>query len=128
MNKRGFTLIEVLAAIVLIMLALIPIMVIVPQMIENSLNTQRLTTVIFLAEGKMEEVRRDAINNFVSSQDKPVTAFALPYAEYKYTVTDNEGAGIKIIQIRAWHDKDADNTLDANEQSITIDSKIADRG
>ncbi len=127
-DNKGFTLIEVLAAIVLIMLALIPIMVIVPRIIENSLNAQRLTTVIFLAESKMEEVKRDAINNFSASRDEAVTGFSSPYTDYKYTITDNEGTEIKAIQVQAWHDEDADNALDAIEQSITLDTKVADRG
>jgi len=128
MNKKSFTLIEVLASIVLIAGALIPLMVIVPQMIRNSLKSEQLTKVIFLAQDKVEEVKRDSIDNFSVSRDEAVTAFSSPYQSYKYTVTDDEGADIKVIQVQAWHDADSDNTLDSEEDSITINTKVADRG
>lgn len=127
-DRRGFTLIEVLAAVVLIAVALIPIMLIVPQMLGNSLKTERLTTVIFLGENKMEEVKRNVITAFAVSRDNPAAAFAAPYGGYKYTVSDDEGAAIKVIGVQAWYDEDGDNVLDSGEVSITIDTKIADRG
>ena len=128
MYKQGFTLIEVLASIVLIAVALIPIMMIVPQMIENSLNNEQLTKVIFLGESKIEEVKRDAINNFAASRDEAVTAFASPYGDYKYTVSDDEGAGIKVIQVRVWYDENGNNMRDSTEELITLDTKVTDRG
>lgn len=128
MNNRGFTLIEVLASILLITAAIIPIMIIVPQIIENSLKTGRLTTAIFLGEHKLEDVKRDVINDFSDSKDKSASSFSPPYRDYKYTVSDDEGSDIKIIQVRAWYDENDDNVLDSGEESITLDTKIADRG
>lgn len=128
MKRCGFTLIEVLASIALIAVALIPIMVIVPQMIENSLKSERLTKVIFLVENKTEEVKRDAIYDFSTSCDESVTAFTSPYGDYKYTVSDDEGTEIKVIQVQVWYDEDTDNILDSGEDSIVLDTKIADRG
>ncbi|MFH1776090.1 MAG: type II secretion system protein [Candidatus Omnitrophota bacterium] len=128
MRKNGFTLIEVLASIVLITVALIPIMRIIPQMIENSLKAERLTTAIFLAQGKTDEVKNALINSFSTSQDAAVTAFASPYTSYKYIVTDDDSTGIKDIQVEVWYDEDDDDSRDATEESITINTKVADRG
>lgn len=128
MNKHGWTLIEVLLSIVLIAAALIPIMIITSQMIESSLKTERFTTVIFLGEQKMEEVKRDAITNFTDSRDASAAAFPSPYGDYKYTVSDDEGLSIKVMRVQSWYDEDGDNILDAAEESITFDTKIADRG
>ena len=128
MKRCGFTLIEILASILLIAVALIPIMIIVPQMIENSLNSERLTKVIFLAENKTEEVKRDAIYDFATSRDESATAFASPHGDYKYRVLDDEGTEIKVIQIQVWYDEDTDDILDSGEDSIVLDTKIADRG
>ena len=128
MKKNSFTLIEVLAAIVLTIMALVPIMVIVPQMIENSLKSEKLTKVIFLGEEKIEEVKRNVINSFNTDRDEPATVFASPYEDYKYIITDDEAADIKVIQVQVWHDNDGDNIFDAGEESITLNTKIADRG
>ncbi|MBU0651035.1 prepilin-type N-terminal cleavage/methylation domain-containing protein, partial [bacterium] len=51
MNKKGFTLIEVLASIVIIAVALIPIMLISLQTLDSSFKGENLTKVIFLAQG-----------------------------------------------------------------------------
>lgn len=128
MNKKSFTLIEVLASIVLLSGALIPLMVIVPQMIRNSLKSEQLTKVVFLAENKMEEVKCKTIDTFATSRDETVTAFSSPYGDYKYTVTDDEGADIKIIQVQTWYDENGDSVLDSGESSIIINTKVADRG
>jgi len=128
MNKHAFTFIEVLTTVVLMLVALIPLMTIVPQMIQNSLKAERLLTVVFLAEQKMEEVKRDVVNSFGVSRDEATTAFNSPHAAYKYTVADNEGASLKEIRVDAWHDEDADSVLDSGEVSIRIDAIIRDRG
>ena len=137
MNRHGFTLIEVLASILLIGGALVAIMTIVPQMIENSLGTERLTKVIFLAERKTEEVIGKVINNFDNDgagYDESATAFTDDgYSAYKYTIDDevisaeDDDSKLKKIQVQVWHDEDDGNTVDSNEESITLDTKLADR-
>lgn len=131
MNRHGFTLIEVLASIVLIGGALVAIMTIVPQMIENSLGTERLTKVIFLAERKTEEVIGKVINNFDNDgagYDESATAFTNDgYSAYKYTVDDDEASDIKEIEVEVWYNKDDNDTPDSGEESITLDTKLADR-
>jgi len=127
-DKKGFTLIEVLAAIILIAAALIPIMIITSQIIEKSLKDEHLTKVIFLAEGKIEDVKRSVIDSFSTSADEAVTSFDSPDEDYKYTVFDDEASGIKVIQVRVWYDENDDDVLDSNESNITLDTKVADRG
>jgi len=128
MNRNGFTLIEVLAAIILIAAALIPIMIITSQIIEKSLKDEHLTKVIFLAEGKIEDVKRSVINSFSTSADEAVTSFDSPDEDYKYTVSDDEAFGIKVIQVRVWYDDNNNDTIDSGESNITLDTKVADRG
>jgi len=127
-TKQSFTLIEVLASITLTAVALVPIMVIVPQIIDNSLSSERITKVIFLGENKLEETKRDIINTFATSRDESATAFASPYGDYKYIVSDDEGTDIKVIQVQVWYDGDGDDILDSDEESITLDTKVTDRG
>ncbi len=127
-DKRGFTLIEVLAAIILIAAALIPIMIITTQIIEKSLKDEHLTKIIFLAEGKIEDTKRSVVNNFAASVDETATAFDSPDEKYKYTVSDDEASDIKVVQVSVWYDENDDDALDSNESNITLDTKVADRG
>ncbi len=57
MNKKGFTLIEVVMVIVLLGIMLPGIMMYFIQGVKDSVDSQRRTTAIFLAEGLMEEIR-----------------------------------------------------------------------
>jgi len=127
-GNKAFTLIEVLAAIILIAAALIPIMIISTQIIEKSLKDEHLTKVIFLAEGKIEDVKRSVVNSFGTSADESATAFDSPDEKYKYTVSDDEASDIKVIQVRVWYDENNNDALDSNESNITLDTKVADRG
>ena len=56
-NKKGFTLIEVIMVIVLLGIMLPGIMMYFIQGVKDSVDSQRRTTAIFLAEGLMEEIR-----------------------------------------------------------------------
>ncbi|MCK4519555.1 MAG: prepilin-type N-terminal cleavage/methylation domain-containing protein [Candidatus Omnitrophica bacterium] len=130
MSKRGFTLIEVLASILLIVVALIPIMMIVPQMIENSLTDERLTRVIFLGENKMEETKRGVVSDYDvdRSASGSFSLLGSDYEDYKYIITDYNTAGIKTLTVQVWYDENGDDTLDFDEQSITLDTRVADKG
>lgn len=57
MNKKGFTLIEVVMVIVILGIMLPGIMLYFIQGVKNSVDSQRRTTAIFLAEGLMEEIK-----------------------------------------------------------------------
>ena len=130
MNKRGFTLIEVLASILLIGLALIPMMQILTQSLVISTKEERVTKVIFLAERKTEEVMGKLINNFGAS----ITTSGNLGGNYEYTVTLTQDgsipiADLKIITVRVWYDEVSDGTFDTDVELITIalDTKVADR-
>lgn len=129
MNRLGFTLIEVLASILLIGTALIPVMIIVPQIIENSLKTEKLTRVIFYGEEKMEETTGLIRDDFSAS----ITSSGTFSGNYKYTVALTQDGSIpltdvKIITVISWYDENGNGTVDNGEESITIDAKVANRG
>ena len=64
MNKKGFTLIEVIMVIVLLGIMLPGIMMYFIQGVKDSVDSQRRTTAIFLAEGLMEEIRSKRWDEF----------------------------------------------------------------
>ncbi|MFH1504238.1 MAG: prepilin-type N-terminal cleavage/methylation domain-containing protein [Candidatus Omnitrophota bacterium] len=131
MDKRGFTFIEVLGAIVILAVALVPLMELAAESLVASRKSECTEVVAFLAQQKMDDLRVKTLNDFDTSRDESVTRFSLdpglPFYNYKYTVADNEGIGIKEIQVNVWYDEDGDDAIDVREDDIRLDTKIADR-
>lgn len=131
-QAQGFTLIEVLASIALISVAIIPVAKALTQGLALSAKEERVTKVIFLAERKIEELENIILDDFDTHRDKVATAFTDDgYSGYKYTVSDTvierDGSDLKKIQVQVWYDEDNDNKVDSGEESITLDTKIAER-
>jgi len=131
-DTKGFTFLEILAAMIIMTVALIPIMQIMPATMKASRRVERLTQAGFLAGQKIEEARKTIFNpdyDFDSTDaSESATAFAEPFAFYKYTVTDDQGSGIKELNVTTWFDENGNGLLDADEEKVSIDTKIADRG
>ena len=130
--NRGFTLIEVLASVVLIGIGVIPIARVLTQSLVISTKEERLTKAIFLAQRKTEELKSKILYDFDTRQDENVAAFSdSGYSMYKYSVADTiierEDSDLKQIQVQVWYDHDEDNKLDDGEISITLDTKVAER-
>ena len=103
-SKTGFSFVEVLAALVILSVALIPIMLWVPTSIQTKLQTERKTTAIFLCQSKIEELRYKIIKNFSVDYDQVSAPFNSPYQNFRYTVTDNSaGTYLKTISVSVWH-------------------------
>lgn len=108
----GFTFLEVLAALVILSAALIPILTWVPVSIQSKLQAERKTTSIFLCQSKLEEVRYKVIKNFVNNYNAASLSFNSPYQNYKYTVSDNLDSNLKTISVKSWHiEKPQDETI-----------------
>ena len=80
MNKKGFTLIEIVMVIVLLGIIMPGIMFYFIQGVKDSAIPQRRTTAIFLAEALMEEIKSKrwdkviAINSTCSNATSPLIA------------------------------------------------------
>jgi prepilin-type N-terminal cleavage/methylation domain-containing protein len=103
-TQKGFTIFEVLAALVILALALTPVAEWIPASLGTRLRSQHKTTGIFLAENKLEELRYQIFNDFDTSRGTvSPQAFAAPFNEFNYTVADNPGASLKTITVEVWH-------------------------
>lgn len=100
--NKGFTFLEVLAALIILSVALIPIMTWVPTSIQAKLKAERQTTAIFLAQGKIEELHTQIINNFNYNYTNS-SVFNPPYQDFRYNVTDNLNTTLKTISVKVWH-------------------------
>ncbi len=109
--KRGFTFLEVLAALIILSVALIPIISWVPLSLQTKRSAEHKTTAIFLAQSKTEELRYRIIANFTPNYTNS-SAFPSPYQDFRYNVTDNLDANLKTISVKVWHiEKPQDETI-----------------
>ena len=117
---RGFTFLEVLAALVILSVALIPIMTWVPTSIQTKLKTERETSASFLCQNKIEELHYKLINNFTANYNATSVPFNFPFQDYSYTVTVDSSTTLKTISVSVWH---SETPL----KKITYYAKVADR-
>ncbi len=132
LDQKGFTLVEVLLALVVLSIAIIPLMQIFPQASLMSTNSQRETRIGFLAQQKLEQVKGQALSYFFGDYTEPATAFPSPDSDFKYTVSyftasGDDGNQIRAIKIRVWYDDNNNGIVDGNENMIELSTKVSRR-
>lgn len=101
--KAGFTLIELIATLAILSIALLPLLNWLPLSIQTQLKAERKTKAIFLAQGKLEELRTAVINNFDQDYNLNPAAFSPPYQNFRYSITDNLDTNLKTVSVRTWN-------------------------
>ena len=101
--KAGFTLIELIATLVILSIALLPLLRWLPLSIQTHLKAERKTKAIFLAQGQLEELRTAVINNFDQDYNSNPAAFNSPYQNFRYSITDNLDGSLKTVSVKTWH-------------------------
>ncbi len=103
--KKGFSLVELIASIVIISIALVPLLNWLPLSIQTHLKAERKTKSIFLAQGKLEEIRAAITNNFNRDFNLDPTPFSPPYQDFFFSITDDLNVNLKTISVKAWHNE-----------------------
>lgn len=156
-SQKGFTIVEIVIVITLILLVIVPLARVIASSLEASNEQQYLTHCVFLAQLKLEEVRTRA-NCYTNKVGDPATKcpitqtssdfntallnqsppcdFPFPFTNYECTVeyvSSTREAGIadrlKTIQVRVWYDKNNDDTFDPaeGEPDIFLETQLAIR-
>jgi prepilin-type N-terminal cleavage/methylation domain-containing protein len=130
--RKAFTLVEVVAAAALAGVALVALMQIVPGMLKVGTKVEVITRATFLAERKMEETRSlinsdNASYGYTKSYTQSATAFPAPDSLYKFTITDDGGSDIKVLNVSVWDDVNGNDVADGDEYSVALDTKVANR-
>jgi len=101
-KDNGFTLIEVLIAIVILSVGLLGMASLTVAIIKGNKLSSDLTTATTLAQDKMEDIRRTSYAGVVSETK---AALSSPYDEYKreVTVTDDAPAtDMKTVSVKVY--------------------------
>ncbi|MFH1411842.1 MAG: type II secretion system protein [Candidatus Omnitrophota bacterium] len=131
-TKKGFTLIEILAAIAVVGLGIIPVMNTLPEGLKALRKTEHLTRDVMLAQQKMDELRdqilgTNASYGYSKSGGYGGSGTFTGFSGYRYSVTDDQGSDIRELTVDVWFDDNGNGTLDTGEDSVTLDTKIAKR-
>ena len=133
MNKKGLTFLEILAALLIISIAFIPMMKLMTGGIERARGIDAVTCSAFLAEGKTEQIRGLILGSnpaygFDQDYTQSATSFPSPNSDFKYTISDNGADDIKELSITVWLDENSNDVFDSDEGGVNLDTKVADRG
>lgn len=99
----GFTFLEVLATLVILSVALIPILTWVPLGIQSKIKAEQKTAAIFLCQAKLEDLHYQIIKNFTADYSQYNLSFGFPYQDFRYTVTDDLNSNLKTLSVEVWH-------------------------
>ncbi len=101
-NDNGFTLIEVLIAIVILSVGLLGMASLTVGIINGNKFSNDLTTATTLAQDKMEEIRGTSYSSVVSETKAVLSS---PNDEYKREVTitdDSPATGMKTVSVKVY--------------------------
>jgi len=132
-NNKGFTMIEVLLAITLIGIALIPIMQVMPQFYRTNRDMINENTLSFLAQQKIEEVKGKLSNpgHFGDSITSSGSFSGFTGADsYQFSITgptiDGSRTNLKVVTVKVWYGS-VGSSYDAAKSKIQLKTKIASR-
>lgn len=117
----GFTFLEVLFTVVIIAVGLLAIMNWVPAAIKTKIELERKTIAIFLAQEKMDEIKKDALSSFSDDFNQSVPwTFSAPFDTFIWTASDDRGDPLRAISVSTWHIEDP-------EKKVIFHTEIARR-
>ena len=124
-QSGGFTLVEVLAAVVLTAVALLPVLHALVSSQVIGARTERATLALALAVKKTEHIRAAAQTSFDTDFS---TSSAVLSGNCLCTVQDGqESSALKSIKVQVGFDLDGDGTLAAGEIDVALDILVANR-
>jgi len=131
-NNKGFTMVEVLLAVVLIGIALIPIMKVTPEFYSTNRAMISENTMSFLAQQKLEDVKGKLIDDFNATISPLSGTFSGSFADganYHYLITspvaDGSRTNLKVVTVQVWYG--SAGSYGAAQNKIQLKTKIASR-
>jgi Tfp pilus assembly protein PilV len=127
-RRKGFSLIEVAMASVLLIVAMVPILRSLTKANMLSAEVEKKTQALVLAQGKLDELRARSIYNFGSSGSFTASNVVLS-GSYLCNVTDTTITSnlLKQITVAVGYDGSGNGTLASDEVEVTLTTYFANR-
>jgi len=125
LTKKGFTLVEVIVAASLLLIAMVPILKSLTQANLNSLIIERRTQSLCFAQGKLDQIKARSIYNFGNNFSENNTPLGSSYLCNVSQTTVN--SYLKAISISVGHDFNGNGILAGSEIEVILQSQIAKR-
>ncbi len=120
-NKSGFTMIELMIAIVIIALGMFAVVSLVAVVIRGNMNSDNMTTATILAQGQMEEAKRlgyAGLPGTIPTDEDYGTIAEQPLHRRVSTITvDTPLVGMTTVQVQVF--------WDSNNRSVLLDTILA---
>ena len=124
-KTKGFTFVEVLASVVILTGAVVPLITFSADSLATSLEIERKVKSVLLAEGEMEKIK----NVLRESFDTDFTAWSGDLGNnYLAARTSTDvSSTLKIIEVSVGYDTNKDGSLGTDEIIVTFTTQYADR-
>ena len=124
-KRKGFTLVEVVIASGLLLVAIVPILKALTGSYLCSNMIERKTTSLVFAQSKLDDIRARSIYNYGGSFMEVSTDLG---DSYYCTVLDVAiAAGLRRITVWVGYDSDGSSTLTPDEVMVALDTLLAER-
>jgi type IV pilus assembly protein PilV len=102
-NNSGFTLMEVLVAMLILTVGLLGMAALITGIINSNKLSNRISTATVLAQDKMEEIKSDGYSN---ADNEPRNSLPYPYDKYEREVTgldvESPAANMKTVTVTVY--------------------------
>lgn len=128
-NPRGFTLIEILISVIVLVIALVPMAGVITRSLGSNVEIEYANRTAFLAQLKIEETKTLLFAYFDRNYSETAKSFPHPNNNFKYTIEDDGDPIFKNIKVTVWYDRNGTgNSPDSGEERTVLYTKVAKRG
>lgn len=126
-TRAGLTLVEVVIASVLLIIALVPILRCLTVAHASSVKVEHKTRSLILAQAKLDEIKARSIYDYTNGGDSFTESSTSLDGSYLCNVTDDSGDPLKAITVSVGFDSNGDSSLSSEEVSVTLVTLFARR-
>jgi prepilin-type N-terminal cleavage/methylation domain-containing protein len=124
-NPMGFTLIEMVVAVSLLTIAIIPILKALTVAYVTSSAIEQKSRSLIYAQSKLDEIRASSIYNYNGTFAANDTSLG---NSYFYKVTDTSaGTDLRTITVVVGYDTSGNNNISPDEVRVTLSTLVARR-
>jgi Tfp pilus assembly protein PilV len=123
----GLSIIEVVIASALLIIAIVPILRCLTVAHANSVKIGHKSTSLILAQGKLDEIKARSIYDYTNGGSSFAENSTSLDGSYLCNVVDDEDDPLKTITVSVGYDLNGDSSLDNDEIDIALATLIARR-